>query len=80
MTKKLVGRPPRDPNTTRFTIDVYLTPAQIAWFKEQGKTKAETLATLINNGMAENNKIDNAKISIEIDGKVRVYQPVELII
>jgi exosome complex RNA-binding protein Rrp42 (RNase PH superfamily) len=80
MTKKSVGKPPRDPNTIRFTVDAYLTPAQIEWYKKQGKSKAGTLITLIDNGIAEDNAIDNAKISIEIDGKVRIYQPLELIL
>jgi hypothetical protein len=77
--KKRVGKPPRNPNTTRFTIDAYLTPQQIAWFESRGKTKAATLIAMIEKGMGEDKAIEDIKVSIEIDGEVRVYQPAELI-
>lgn len=83
--KKPVGKPPRNPNTTRFTIDAYLTPQQVNWFESQGKTKSATLINLIERGMSEakeieGKEIEDIKVSIEIDGEVRVYQPVKLIV
>jgi hypothetical protein len=76
MVKK-VNRPPAE--GTFISFKLYLSPEQIAYLDSQ-PTRSGAIKNLINKAIEDRESIHNSKITFHMDGEIRIYEPVDLIV